>query len=102
MIVFGTGGWRDVIGDGFTRENIERVACALARRMRREGAAEAGLCIGYDRRFLSREAAIWFSQVMAGEGVRLYFVNLAAPTPQIMFTVKHMNLPLWRGGHRQP
>ena len=93
MIVFGTGGWRDVIGDGFTRENIERVACALARRMRREGAADAGLCIGYDRRFLSRESAIWFSQVMAGEGVKLYFVNLAAPTPQIMFTIKHMNLP---------
>ena len=93
MIEFGTGGWRAVIGDGFTRDNIRRVACALARRIRREGRAEAGMCIGYDRRFLSREAAIWFSEVMAGEGVRLYFVNLAAPTPQIMFTVKHMGLP---------
>lgn len=93
MIEFGTGGWRAVIGDLFTRENIRRVACALARRMRREGCADVGMCIGYDRRFLSREAAIWFSEVMAGEGVRLYFVNLAAPTPQIMFTVKHMGLP---------
>ena len=93
MIEFGTGGWRDIIGDLFTKDNIRRVACALARRMQREGAAEAGMCIGYDRRFLSREAAIWFSEVMAGEGVKLYFVNLAAPTPQIMFTVKHMNLP---------
>ena len=51
------------------------------------------MCIGYDRRFLSREAAIWFSEVMAGEGVRLYFVNLAAPTPQLMFTTRHMDLP---------
>ena len=93
MIEFGTGGWRAIIGDLFTKANIRRVACALARRMQREGAAEAGMCIGYDRRFLSREAAIWFSEVMAGEGVKLYFVNLAAPTPQIMFTVKHMNLP---------
>ena len=93
MIEFGTGGWRAVIGDVFTRENIRRVACALARRIQREGCAETGMCIGYDRRFLSREAAIWFSEVMAGEGVRLYFVNLAAPTPQIMFTVKHLNLP---------
>ena len=93
MIEFGTGGWRAVIGDLFTRNNIRRVACALARRMHREGVAEQGMCIGYDRRFLSRESAIWFSEVMAGEGVRLYFVNLAAPTPQIMFTVKHMNLP---------
>ena len=93
MIQFGTGGWRAVIGDGFTRANIRRVACAVARRMKREGVAGEGFCIGYDRRFLSRESAIWFSEVMAVEGVKLYFVNLAAPTPQIMFTVKHMNLP---------
>ena len=93
MIEFGTGGWRAVIGDGFTRENIQRVALAVARRIRSEGVQERGMCIGYDRRFLSREAAIWFSEVIAAEGVRLYFVNLAAPTPQIMFTVKHMGLP---------
>lgn len=93
MIEFGTGGWRAVIGDVFTKANIRRVACALARRMKREGLAEEGMCIGYDRRFLSRESAIWFSEVMAGEGVKLYFVNLAAPTPQLMFTTKHMGLP---------
>ncbi len=93
MIQFGTGGWREVIGDGFTRANIQRVACAVARRMKDEGVEHEGFCIGYDRRFLSREAAIWFSEVMAAEGVKLYFVNLAAPTPQIMFTVKNMNLP---------
>ena len=93
MIRFGTGGWREIIGDGFTKANIRRVACALARRMKREGVENEGFCIGYDRRFLSREAAIWFSEVMAGEGVRLDFVNLAAPTPQIMFTVKNRHLP---------
>ena len=93
MIEFGTGGWRAIIGDLFTRDNIRRVACALARRMQREGAAQAGMCIGYDRRFLSRESAIWFSEVMAGEGVKLYFVTRAAPTPQSLFTVKHLNLP---------
>ncbi len=93
MITFGTGGWRAVIGDEFTRANIERTAAALARRMKREGCAETGICAGYDRRFLSREACIWFCRVMAGEGVRVYFVNLNCPTPQIMFTVKNMNLP---------
>ena len=93
MIRFGTGGWREIIGDGFTRENIRRVAAALARRMEREGQAEKGVCVGYDRRFLSREACIWFSQVLAGEGVKVFFVNLSCPTPQIMFTVKHLGLP---------
>ncbi|MBQ8161113.1 MAG: phosphoglucomutase/phosphomannomutase family protein [Clostridia bacterium] len=92
MIAFGTGGWRAVIGEDFTKENIQRVAAALSRRMVREGCAEHGLCVGYDRRFLSREACIWFSEVMAGEGVKVYFVNLSCPTPQIMFTVKSMGL----------
>ena len=93
MIEFGTGGWRAVIGDIFTRSNIRRVAHALAKRMQEERVAHEGVCVGYDRRFLSRESAIWFSEVMAGEGIHVYFVNLSAPTPQIMFTVKHMNLP---------
>ncbi len=92
MIHFGTGGWRAIIGDEFTRSNIRRVACAVARRMKREGIAETGLCIGYDRRFLSRESAIWFSEVLAAEGIRTYFVNLFCPTPLIMFTVRNMGL----------
>ena len=92
MIEFGTGGWRAVIGDGFTRSNIQKVAAALGRRIRREG-VERAICIGYDRRFLSREAAIWFSEAIAGEGVKVDFINLSAPTPQIMFTAKTWNLP---------
>jgi len=93
MITFGTGGWRAIIGDDFTKANLQRVAHAVARRMIREKVDKEGFVIGYDRRFLSRESAIWFSEVMAGEGIPLYFVNLSAPTPQIMFTVKNMDLP---------
>jgi phosphomannomutase len=93
MIQFGTGGWRAVIGDGFTRANIRRVAAALARRMQAEGCAEQGLCAGYDRRFLSKEALVWFCEVLAGEGIRVFFVNMSCPTPQIMFTVKERQLP---------
>ena len=93
MIRFGTGGWRAVIGDEFTRANIRLVAAALARRMKREGVAEDGICVGYDRRFLSKEALIWFCEVLAGEGIRVFFVNMSCPTPQIMFTVKEKKLP---------
>ncbi len=92
MVEFGTGGWRAVIGDQFTRANIRIVAAALARRMQQEGNAEQGIAIGYDRRFLSRESAIWFSEVMAGEGVFVRFVNLSCPTPLVMFTVRKLNL----------
>ena len=93
MIKFGTGGWRAIIGDEFTRANIRLVAAALARRMKREGAEKEGICVGYDRRFLSREALIWFCEVLAGEGIQVFFVNMSCPTPQIMFTVKEKKLP---------
>ena len=93
MIRFGTGGWREIIGDGFTRENIQRIATALALRMEREGCASAGICIGYDRRFLSKEACKWFSEAVAARGVHVRFVNIACPTPQIMFSARHLNLP---------
>ena len=93
MIQFGTGGWRAVIGDGFTRDNIRRIAAALARRMVREGCAEQGICAGYDRRFLSKEALTWFCEVLAGEGVKVRFVNMSCPTPMIMFAVKQLELP---------
>jgi phosphomannomutase len=92
MIQFGTGGWRAVIGDGFTRSNIQKIAAALGRRIRREG-VQREICIGYDRRFLSREAAIWFSEAITGEGVKVDFINLSCPTPQVMYTVKKWNLP---------
>lgn len=93
MIQFGTGGWRAIIGDGFTKANIIRVAAALGRRVQREPDSEKEICIGYDRRFLSREAAIWFSEAIAAQGVKVDFINLSAPTPQIMYTVKSWNLP---------
>ena len=93
MVAFGTGGWRAIIGDEFTRDNIRIIAAALARRMKREGCAEQGICVGYDRRFLSREACIWFCEVMTGEGVHVRFVNLSCPTPLVMYTVKTLGLP---------
>ena len=65
MIAFGTGGWRAIIGDDFTRENVQRLTLAVARRMKREENDDRGFCIGYDRRFLSREAAQWAAEIMA-------------------------------------
>ena len=91
-ITFGTGGWRAIIGDGFTKANVQRLALALARKMEDEGAARRGFLIGYDRRFLSREAAHWAAEVMAGAGVRCLVVEREAPTPLIMFAVKYYEL----------
>lgn len=90
MIQFGTGGWRAVIGDEFTRQNIQILAKAMSLKMKEEGAAKKGIVIGYDRRFLSKEAVKWACEVFAAEGIMSWFVNRSSPTPLIMYHVdKH-------------
>lgn len=93
MIHFGTGGWRAIIADGFTKENIRLVVAGLCRLMLLEGHAGKEICVGYDRRFLSKESAHWASEVLAGYGFRVFVVARSSPTPLIMFTVKQMKTP---------
>ena len=93
MIEFGTGGWRAIIGDTFTRENLQRLTLAVARRMKAEDVAERGFCVGYDRRFLSVQAAEWICEVMAAEGIHTRIIHREAPTPMIMFAVELYHLP---------
>ena len=93
MIKFGTGGWRAIIGDDFTRENIQKLSKALAMKMKDEGEISKGICIGYDRRFLSKESAMWAIEVFAYEGIKSYFINRSSPTPLIMYYVMKEELP---------
>ena len=68
MIHFGTGGWRVVIADEFTKANIRLLIAGLCSLMHKEGHDGAEVCVGYDRRFLSKESAHWAAEVMAGYG----------------------------------
>ena len=87
MVSFGTGGWRAIIGDEFTKDNIQRLSKALATKMKEEKVTEKGIVIGYDRRFLAKEAMQWAAMVFAAEGITCYLVNRSSPTPLIMYYV---------------
>ena len=93
MIKFGTGGWRAVIGEEFTKDNIQKLSKALSLKMKDEDNTAKGICIGYDRRFLSKEAAIWASEVFAEEGIKCYFINRSSPTPLVMYYVMKEEMP---------
>lgn len=93
MIKFGTGGWRAIIGDDFTKANIQLLAKALCDKMKAEGKADKGIVIGYDRRFLAKEAMQWAGEVFAAEGVTAYLINKSSPTPLIMFYVMKHDFP---------
>ena len=87
MIHFGTGGWRAVIADEFTKANLRLLTAGLCSLMDKEGHAGAELCVGYDRRFLAKESAHWIAEVLAGYGYRTLMVNRSSPTPLVMYVV---------------
>ena len=90
-IKFGTDGWRGVIAREFTFENLSLVAQATMDWMTREGLAEQGVVIGYDRRFLSAEFARRVAEIAAGNGIDVLLSNEYAPTPAISWAVKERN-----------
>lgn len=93
MIKFGTGGWRAIIGEEFTKANIQIFAKAMAQKIKNEGLDGKEIIIGYDRRFLSKETIYWSCEVLAQEGIKTLFVNRSVPTPLIMFYMMKYDLP---------
>ena len=91
-IKFGTGGWRALIGDDFTKENICLVAQGIVELMRKENKLDKPVIIGYDRRFMSEDAANWVAEVLCANGVKVKMLHRSAPTPLIMFIVKNDDL----------
>ena len=65
MIKFGTGGWRAVIGEDFTQANIRLVAAGILKLAEAENKTDKPVIIGYDRRFLSENAAKWVAEALA-------------------------------------
>ena len=92
MICFGTGGWRAQIGVDFYMENIQRVAQGLANTLIAEKKTDKPVVIGYDRRFLSAEAATWMAEVLAANGIHVWFMQRSVPTPLVMYLVKQHTL----------
>ena len=75
-IAFGTGGWRALIGEGFTLLNVRRLAQAVANEIARQRWQSRGVLIGFDRRFLSRQAAEAAARSLAPVGLLLLAVLL--------------------------
>ncbi len=87
-IKFGTDGWRAVISDTFTFENLRIVAQAIADHIQEQANGErAEVVVGFDTRFLSDRYAREVARVMAGNGVVAHLTRADAPTPAVSFAV---------------
>jgi len=91
-IRFGTDGWRAVISEEFTFENVRHVAQAIADYVLSgaAGGATNAVVVGFDTRFLSDRYAITVANVLAGNGVPVYLSKADCPTPALSLAVKEL------------
>lgn len=87
-IKFGTDGWRGIIADDFTFDNVRRVAGAIASYVLKHEDPKRGVVVGYDTRFISQRAAEIVSEVLATAGIPVKLANDYTPTPAVSFAVK--------------
>ncbi|HEV2278103.1 MAG TPA: phosphoglucomutase/phosphomannomutase family protein [Acidobacteriaceae bacterium] len=88
-VKFGTDGWRGVIADDFTFENVRAAAAAIAGYVLAKEDSSKGVCIGYDTRFGSPAFAAVVAEVIAGAGIPVKLADRITPTPALSYAVKH-------------
>ena len=86
-IKFGTDGWRAVIGEDYTFENVRYCAQGTADYLKRHGLAQRGLVVGYDTRFASEDFAAAVAEVAAGNDIATALADRAAPTPVLSYNL---------------
>ncbi len=89
-IKFGTDGWRGVIAEDYTFENVRRVAGGIAAYVLKNEDSSRGLVIGYDTRFGSRRFAEATGEVLAAAGIPVKISNDYTPTPALSYAVKNL------------
>ena len=86
-IGFGTDGWRGVIAEDYTFDNVRRAAQGFATYLLEQGRQGQWVVVGYDKRFHSENFAATAAEVLAGNGLNVYLTNSATPTPTIAYAV---------------
>src|SRR5512140_2981100 len=86
-IKFGTDGWRGVIAEDYTFDNVRRAAQGFASYLIQNGKQGQTVVVGYDKRFDSEYFAAAASEVLAANGFNVHLTDGPTPTPVISFSV---------------
>lgn len=92
-IKFGTDGWRAVIADEYTFENLKKISKATAIAFQNHPKLKNGIIIGYDTRFLSKEFAECSAVVFANHGIKVYLTDTFVTTPTVSLVTRDRNMP---------
>jgi phosphomannomutase len=86
-IRFGTDGWRAVIAEDYTFNNVRRCAQGFSDYLLSQGYQGEWVVIGYDKRFQSENFAAACAEVMVANDLQVYLTQEATPTPVISYSV---------------
>lgn len=86
-IKFGTDGWRGVIAEDYTFDNVRRAAQGFASYLLEKGKQGQWVVVGYDKRFSSEFFGAAAAEVLAGNGFKVWLTDGATPTPVIAYAV---------------
>lgn len=87
-IKFGTDGWRAIIADQFTFDNVAGVAQAYAEYLLLQQGNK--VVVGYDTRFMAGRFARRAAEVLAANGLEVHLARSYLPTPVLSFAVTHL------------
>ena len=90
-IKFGTDGWRAIIAEDFTFDNVVLVTKAVVGYIKTKYAPSKPVVIGYDTRFLADKFALRAAEVLNRYGLNVKITCLDAPTPVVAFSAKYLN-----------
>jgi phosphomannomutase len=86
-IKFGTDGWRGVIAEDYTFDNVRRCTQGFANYLLKQNKAGQWVVVGHDKRFASENFAFAAAEVLAGNNFKVYLTDGATPTPVIAYAV---------------
>ena len=86
-ISFGTSGWRGILCDDFTYDNVKIVIQAIADNITAAGEQDKGVVVGCDTRFMGQRFVEAAARVLAGAGIKAYICERDTPTPVISFEI---------------
>src|SRR3990170_1263946 len=89
-IKFGTDGWRGMVAEDYTFENVRRCAQGFASYNLAIGKAGSWFVVGHDKRFMSENFAQAVAEVLCGNGLNVYLTDGATPTPVISYSTVNL------------
>jgi alpha-D-glucose phosphate-specific phosphoglucomutase len=89
QIKFGTDGWRGVIAEDYTFDNVRRATQGFASYFVQNGKQGQTIVVGYDKRFDSEFFAAAAAEVLAANGFNVHLTDGATPTPVIAYSIVH-------------